>query len=145
MIGRKEREIFATALDWHVEEEQKILEEYRALAAQLKTSPVSLLTDLILTDEDQHHLLLRNMAKKLKEPFNEKPVNEIEDVNLDELLQHTRRLREREKETVESCLRLKSQIATEEPELFDAILDALIFDSEKHQRLLLAVEKMLEV
>jgi len=31
-----------------------------------------------------------------------------------------------------------------EPEIFEAIFDALIYDSEKHQRLLLAVEKTIK-
>ncbi len=50
-------------------------------------------------------------------------------------------MREHEKETVQVCGKLKSQMNIKEPELFEAILEALIFDSEKHQRLLLAVEK----
>jgi hypothetical protein len=39
---------------------------------------------------------------------------------------------------------LKSQKNLKEPEIFKAILDALIFDSEKHQRLLLAVEETIK-
>ena len=58
MTRQKEKELFAKALEWHVGEEQRILEKYRTLTSRLKGSSVSLLTDLILTDEDQHHSLL---------------------------------------------------------------------------------------
>ncbi len=144
MTRQKERELFAKALEWHVGEEQRILEEYRTLTSRLKGSSVSLLTDLILTDEDHHHALLQKMVKKLREPAGGKTRSTLEDDNFEGLLQETRKLREHEKETVQVCRKLKSQMNLKEPELFEAILDALIFDSEKHQRLLLAVEKTIK-
>jgi rubrerythrin len=144
MTQQKEREIFAKALEWHVGEEQRILDEYRTLTSRLKGSSVSLLTDVILTDEDQHHALLQKVVKKLREPAGGKTKIAMEDDYHEGLLQETRKLREHEKETVQVCRKLKSQMNMKEPELFEAILDALIFDSEKHQRLLLAVEKTIK-
>jgi rubrerythrin len=144
MTRQKEREQFAKALEWHVGEEQRILDEYRTFTSRLKGSSVSLLTDLILTDEDQHHALLQKMVKILREPAGGKTRDMLEDDNLEGLLQETRKLREHEKETVQVCRNLKSQMNLQEPEPFEAILDALIFDSEKHQRLLLAVEKTIK-
>ncbi|MBI2348714.1 MAG: hypothetical protein HYV05_08685 [Deltaproteobacteria bacterium] len=47
----------------------------------------------------------------------------------DELLRQTRRLREHER-------------SSEEKELFDTLLDVMILDSEKHERLLAAIERM---
>ncbi len=144
MTRQKEKEIFAKALEWHVGEEQRILEEYRTLTSRLKGSSVSMLTDLILTDEDHHHALLQKMVKKLREPAGGKPRSTLENDNFEGLLRETRKLREHEKETVQVCRKLKSQMNLKDPEPFEAILDALIFDSEKHQRLLLAVEKTIK-
>lgn len=144
MNDKKEREIFAANLDRHVEAEGKILEEYRTLAGNFEDGPISFLIDLILTEEEQHHFLLRTMAKRLREPFKKREGEELESVNRDELLQHTQRLRGHEQETINNCQSLKSQIPSEEGDLFDALLDAMILDSEKHQRLLLAVEKLIK-
>ena len=144
MTRQKEKELFAKALEWHVGEEQRILEEYRTLTSRLKGSSVSMLTDIILTDEDQHHALLQKMVKKLREPAGGKTRSTLEDDNFEGLLHETRKLREHEKETVQVCRKLKSQMNMKEPEIFEAIFDALIYDSEKHQRLLLAVEKTIK-
>ena len=144
MTRQNERELFAKALEWHVGEEQRILEEYRTLTSRLKGSSVSMLTDIILTDEDQHHALLQKMVKKLREPAGGKTRSTLEDDNFEGLLHETRKLREHEKETVQVCRKLKSQMTMKEPEIFEAIFDALIYDSEKHQRLLLAVEKTIK-
>ncbi len=144
MTRQNERELFAKALEWHVGEEQRILEEYRTLTSRLKGSSVSMLTDIILTDEDQHHALLQKMVKKLREPAGGKTRSTLEDDNFEGLLHETRKLREHEKETVQVCRKLKSQMNMKEPEIFEAIFDALIYDSEKHQRLLLAVEKTIK-
>jgi rubrerythrin len=144
MTRQNERELFAKALEWHVGEEQRILEEYRTLTSRLKGSSVSMLTDIILTDEDQHHALLQKMVKKLREPAGGKTRSTLEDDNFEGLLHETRKLKEHEKETVQVCRKLKSQMNMKEPEIFEAIFDALIYDSEKHQRLLLAVEKTIK-
>jgi rubrerythrin len=142
MNGKKERETFAANLDRHVEEEGKALDAYRTLAGKLGDGSISFLIDLILTEEEQHHFLLRSMAKRIREPL-EKETGGLDHVDRDELLQHTRRLWEHEQETINSCRALKSEIPVDEGDFFDGLLDAMILDSEKHQRLLSAVEKMI--
>ena len=59
------RESFVASVDRHVEAEGRILEEYRALAEKIPDGPIGMLVDLILTEEEQHHFLLRTMAKHL--------------------------------------------------------------------------------
>jgi hypothetical protein len=50
----------------------------------------------------------------------------------------------KEQAVVAACLSLKGQACWENEDVVDAFLDALVMDSEKHQRLLLAVEKAIE-
>ncbi|MBI3060682.1 MAG: hypothetical protein HYY83_01685 [Deltaproteobacteria bacterium] len=143
MMDKKGRESFAASLDRHVEAEGKILDEYRALAEKMADGPVGLLVDLILTEEEQHHFLLRTMAKHLRQsPAGEAKGFEAKGLMRDELLRQTRRLREHERETISACGNLKSQVSSEEKELFDTLLDVMILDSEKHERLLAAIERM---
>ncbi len=144
MKRQKERELFAKALEWHVGEEKKILEEYRTLATRLMGTPASLVAELILEDEHQHHALLLQVVNQLRQPAKERTKCIILDDNPEALLQETRKLREHEKESVQVCRKLKSQMNLTESEIYEAVLDALVSDSEKHQRLLLAVEKSIK-
>lgn len=141
MTLTQERALFAKALEWHAGQEGTILEEYRTLTSRLQGSSVRMLTELILTDEEQHHNLLLKVVKQLRRPAGGRTKRIGQNDNLEGLIQETQKLREHEKETVQVCRKLKSQINLKESELYEAILDALIFDSQKHQRLLLAVEK----
>jgi hypothetical protein len=54
------------------------------------------------------------------------------------------RLRMKEQGVVAACRSLKSQACWQNGKIADAFLDALVMDSEKHQRLLLAVEEAIE-
>jgi hypothetical protein len=133
------------ALERHVVEEEHILAEYRNLAGMLKEGPAGLLVHFIFTDEDYHHFLLREMAKRLREPPEWEATTAIEGASQAELQNLVKGLIKHEETTVDECRRLKTQIATEETELFDALLDALISDSGKHQRLLLTLENTVKV
>jgi hypothetical protein len=143
-MDEKGREFFAESLDRHVEAEGKILEEYRALSEKIADGPVGMLVDLILTEEEQHHFLLRTMAGHLRQSLTAGTKRfEAGEVVQDELMRQTQRLRGHERETISACRNLKSQLSSEEKELFDALLDVMILDSEKHERLLSAIEKMI--
>jgi len=145
MDTKKEREIFAASLDRHVAAEGEILNEYRDLAEKVGDGPVEMLIDLILTEEEQHHFLLRTMAERIREPFKKRDREEVSSVvDRQELLRQTQRLREHETQTMDVCRNLKSQLPLEDADLFDALLDMMILDSEKHWKLLLAVEKMIK-
>ena len=144
MDDTKGQESFAASLDRHVETEGRILEEYRALSEKIADGPVGMLVDLILTEEEQHHFLLRTMAKRLREPLRQRAEEELSwAVDRHEVARHAQKLRQHERETIAACRQLKNQLPAEDAEFFDAILDAIILDSEKHQRLLLAVDQII--
>ena len=139
----KRREICAATLDQHVETESGILEEYRKLAGPIESGPARFLLDVILHDEDRHHGLLRMMAKYLR--IKNRRKNALPwVVDPYELSRHMRKLQEHERETIAACRELKSETPPEESEFFSALLDALILDSEKHERLLLAIERIVQ-
>lgn len=136
-----ERESVAAEFDRHADEEAKILKQYRALAEQLPDGPMSVLIDHILTEEELHHFLLLSLAKWLREPPAEDagPRGELRE----DLLQRTRRLQEHERETIDACNTLKSQLPGGDRDLLGTLLDAMALDSEKHHRLLAAVLRMM--
>ena len=69
----------------------------------------------------------------------------MQGVNREELLQQTEKHRKHEQKSIDAYRNLKSQLSGEDRELLDSLLDGLILDSEKHDRLLLAIEKMIKV
>ncbi|MBI4526618.1 MAG: hypothetical protein HY695_22690 [Deltaproteobacteria bacterium] len=93
MKGKNKREILAAHFDHHAKNEGEVLEEYRNLAKKLEPGPASLLTDLILTDEAQHHFLLRMIAKWLRNPLKDGEMVQLEWIDRNDLLQHIRELR----------------------------------------------------
>ena len=141
MSPDKQREICAACLDQHVETESAIMEEYRALAGPIESGPIRFLIDFILHDEERHHGLLRMMAKYLRIKNRRKSALPWV-IDPQEFARHMHKLQEHERETITACRDLKSQVPPEESEFFSALLDALILDSEKHERLLLAVERL---
>lgn len=137
----KQREIWAACLDQHVETESAIMEEYRALAGPIESGPIRFLIDFILHDEERHHGLLRMMAKYLR--IKNRRTDKLPWViDRRELERRMQTLRAHEQETIVVCRDFKSQIPPDESEFFGALLDAIILDSEKHERLLLAVERL---
>jgi hypothetical protein len=141
MSSDKQRELCAACLDQHVEAESGIMEEYRALAGPIESGPIRFLIDYILHDEERHHGLLRMMAKHVR--IKNRRRQELSwVVDRDELIRHMQKLQEHERETITACRDLKSRLPSDENEFFGALLDALILDSEKHERLLLAVERI---
>ena len=143
MANKNDREILAAALERHVMEEDQILQEYRKLSDKLTKSSLRVLVDHIVTEEEMHHFLLRTLADWLRTP----PTREVSlaEQGLDRgaVLERTRALQEHEKKTIEACRGLRSQLSGADGELFDTLLDAVALDSEKHHRLLAAVEKLI--
>ena len=143
---QKERESLAARLDRHADEEDKILTEYRQMVSTAGEGPVSFLMDLILTDEEFHHFLFRTMAKWLTEPSKR---GELLTGDREEFVRQGQTLWKHEEETINECGALRSRFQSELAEptealLFDALLGVMISDSEKHQRLLSVVEKMIK-
>ena len=141
--AEKQRELCAACLDQHVETESSIMAEYRAFAGPIESGPIRFLIDFILHDEERHHGLMRMMAKYLR--IKNRPRNAMPWViDPHEFARHIRKLQDHERETIAACRDLKSQVPPNDSEFFSALLDALILDSEKHERLLLAVERMVK-
>jgi hypothetical protein len=66
-----------------------------------------------------------------------------ERANRAELLRLTRLLQQHERETVDACRRLQPRSSNQLAVFMGTLLDAMALDSEKHEKLLLAIEKML--
>lgn len=143
MKGEGGREALAREFDRHRAEEGEILEHYHALSDQLGRGPLGLLINHIATEEEMHHFLLGTLADWLRTPVAPDEALSERRVDRDALLRQTRMLRGHEKHTIETCRGLQAQLSGDEGELFDTILEAIASDSEKHQRLLETVEKLI--
>lgn len=141
-MEKQEREALAAKFERHADEEGKILGEYRSFAESLKGGPAAFLIDLILTEEELHHLLLKNTAKWLRQPPTSAGAATPAGVG-GALVRRTKQLQEHEKETIDSCKSLQKTLSGADADLLSSILDVMALDSEKHYRLLLTVEKML--
>jgi len=142
-LAADKRELCAACLDQHVETESGIMDEYRKLAGPIESGPARFLIDIIIHDEERHHGLLRMMAKYLRiKNRRDKALPWV--IDPVELARHMRKLQEHERETIAACRELKQQTPPDESEFFGALLDTLILDSEKHERLLGAIEKLVK-
>ena len=142
MTDTNDREAVAAALERHVKEEDEILLEYRKLSDRLTESPLSVLVDHIVTEEEMHHFLLSTLCDWLRAPADAVESLSAQGVDCDAILQQAAALKQHERKTVEACRELKSRIVDDDHELFDAILEAVALDSEKHHLLLTAVERL---
>jgi rubrerythrin len=143
MGSAAERKALAHEFERHIEEEGEIVEKYHALSDKLTDDRLSVLVNHIATEEEMHHFLLRTLADWLQAPAPRAETRVASGPDRDELLRVTRMLRGHEKKTTEACRGLKSRLSDDEGELFEAVLDAIILDSEKHHRLLATVEKLI--
>jgi hypothetical protein len=141
--SKNERESLAATFDRHAAEEGKILAEYRTLSEKLGDSPAGFLVSHILTEEEMHHLLLTTVAKWLREHPSSQERVVPQGVNVAALHRLTQTLQKHETETIEACRQLKSQLPPTDGDLLGTLLDVVMSDSEKHHRLLSAVEKMI--
>ncbi|MBI1997842.1 MAG: hypothetical protein HYS66_15405, partial [Deltaproteobacteria bacterium] len=108
--------------------------------------PVSLLLDWVVIEEEAHHTILSNIIHSLKQTVQKGSETGADGVETERetMLCWVKRLTMKEQTVVADCRSLKSQARWENGGVVDAFLDALIMDSEKHQRFLLAVEKAIE-
>jgi hypothetical protein len=145
MSSDSERKTLAAKFERHADEEGQILAEYRTLAEKLGNSSAGNLVSHILTEEELHHLLLRTMATWMRERPWELERAVPPDADRSRLLHLTQLLQKHERETIDACRATHAQLSGERAELFKALLEAMVLDSEKHHRLLGAVERLLLV
>jgi hypothetical protein len=143
MGSANERETLAAEFDRHVAEEDEILKEYRTLSDKLTEGPLRVLVDHIVTEEEMHHFLLRTLSDWLRTP--PAPSRSLTDHGLDRdaIMRYTTALQDHETKTIEACRSLRSRLSSDEGEIFEALLDAIALDSEKHYRLLTTLGKMI--
>jgi rubrerythrin len=144
--AKKERELLVAGLKNLLRKESKIVEEYRALAEMFEGIPVSLLLDWVIIEEEAHHTILINIIHSLKQTARKGSETDADGLETERetMMCWVKRLRMKEQTVVAVCRSLKSQACWENGNVVDAFLDALIMDSEKHQRFLLAVEKTVD-
>jgi bacterioferritin (cytochrome b1) len=140
-----EREALAAKFERHADEEGKILLEYRALAEKLGNSCAGNLVSHILTEEELHHLLLRTMAEWMRERPAELERGIPPDADRPNLVRLTQLLQMHERKTIDECRATRAQLSGDNAELFSTLLEAMVLDSEKHHRLLDAVERLLRL
>lgn len=143
MSGKNDRKSLAATFERHAGEEGKILAQYRLLSEQLGDSPSGFLVNHILTEEEMHHLLLTTVASWLRQHASGDEPAVPAGADTAALLKLTRALREHETETIYACRALKTQLPAQERDLIGTLLDVVSLDSEKHQRLLAAIEHLL--
>jgi hypothetical protein len=144
MSGQTDRISLAAQFERHANEEDRILTEYRVLSEKLGDSSAGNLVSHILTEEELHHLLLRTLARWMRETQTEQARAVPQDADRAELLRLTRKLQKHEIDTIDHCRVVKSQLSGESAELLGTLLEAMVLDSEKHHRLLGAVETLLQ-
>jgi len=144
MDAKKERALFAAALERHLEEENRMLEEYRNLSELVKGIPAGLLVYWIIGEEELHNTILNTIIKAVKLPLEKKKGNGSSGAGMDrdQILRWTLRLRSKERVVSAGYRHLNSQVSWEEGNLFEVLLDVMITNSERHRGLLLEVEKM---
>ena len=146
MNAKKERDLLVAGLEGLLQKQSKVLDDYRALAEMLEGIPVGLLLDWVVIEEEAHHTLLINIIHSLKRIAQKGSENSVDGVEMerDTMLCWVGRLRMKEQTIVAACRTLKGRACWENGNVVDAFLDALVMDSEKHQRFLLAVEKAIK-
>ncbi len=143
MDSNDHQQRLAAQFDQHVEEEGRILQQYRCLGEKISGGTVGFMIDSILAEEEMHHLMLRTMGKWLRDPDSAKDESLLSGEERAEMQRLTEELARHEFETVQACRKLKDELYEGERDLLGTLLDAMVLDSEKHHRLLSAIAKML--
>ncbi|MBW2287137.1 MAG: hypothetical protein JRG90_04855 [Deltaproteobacteria bacterium] len=142
MNSDSRREALADEIDRHIGAEEAILQEYHVLVDQLPDGPLSILINQITTEEEMHHFLLSTLAEWLRAEPDTDPGRLLEGIDRNAISDRARALQGHEQATIDACSELKQQVQDEPDELLAALLDVLILDSQKHHRLLAALDRI---
>lgn len=142
MNDEDQREALADEIERHIRVEDAILKEYHALSDKLPDGPLSVLINQVTTEEEMHHFLLATLAEWLRGTPDEGPSAQSLGVERDVIVQHARLLQHHEKETILACEALRSQVKGQQGEIYEALLDVMILDSQKHHRVLQALANL---
>ena len=142
MNSDNRREALADEIERHIGAEEAILKEYHVLVDQLPDGPLSILVNQITTEEEMHHFLLSTLAEWLRSEPDTDPSSLLEGIDRSAISDRARMLQNHEQATIDACSELKQQVQDEPEELLEALLDVLILDSQKHHRLLAALDRI---
>jgi rubrerythrin len=129
MNVKKERELLVTGLEKLLQKQNKVVDDYRALAEMLEGIPVALLLDWVVIEEEAHHTLLIKIIHSLKQIAQKESENSANGAEMerDTMLCWVGRLRMKEQTIVAACRALKSQACWEKGDLADAFLHAWLW------------------
>jgi hypothetical protein len=136
------REALADEIERHIGAEEEILQEYHVLVDQLPEGPLSILVNQITTEEEMHHFLLSTLAEWLRSEPEIDASSLLAGLDRSAIADRARLLQDHEQATIDACSELKEQVQDEPGELLEALLDVLILDSQKHHRLLAALDRI---
>jgi len=144
--SKNQRRVLTAGLESLLRSGSKIGDEYDALAELLEDAPAGLFLAWVVIEQEAHHNILYNIIRFLKHSAPEGSVPRVDavDMHREAMLCWVNRLKTNEQAVVTSCRSLKRLANGVNEELVDTLLDALVMDSQKHQRVLAAVEKAIE-
>ena len=136
-------ELLLSALQSHTANETKGLAEYRRIAQTSSDPVVRLLMDLVLEDEERHHVLMERLAARLRDDLLWTHSSEALPTSHDETVSPTREEWEAIRSLVyqeQDGIRHLRALDVQSEGLYEGLpsllLETMIMDSEKHERIL---------
>jgi uncharacterized protein with von Willebrand factor type A (vWA) domain len=148
--GDSEVERLMNKFESHEEEEKEFLHQYKEIAGKSKSRFVKFLLQLIISDEEKHHLVTHAMVSTLQGSLRwTQPADAIGSLHeaeeeKDELLKLTQAFIRLEKKGVKEYKKLNKECRDYYHGLFGLLLDTMIQDSDKHIRILQFLQKKLK-
>jgi bacterioferritin (cytochrome b1) len=131
----------------HEGEEEKVLKEYRKVAAETQNPLIKTLLQLIITDEEKHRGILHSMLSTLRGDLNwthpEDALSGLYEIGAakERLLQVTDGFIQLEKEGMQECKELVTESKRYHQGVFTLLLRCMMNDSEKHIAILEFLKK----
>jgi bacterioferritin (cytochrome b1) len=122
----------------HENEEEKVLKEYRKVAAEVQNPLIKTLLELIITDEEKHRVILHSMLSTLRGDLNwtrpEDAITGLYEIGAakETLVDATEAFIRLEKEGMQECRGLVTESKRYHQGVFTLLLRCMMNDSEKH-------------
>lgn len=134
----------------HEAEEEKVLKEYRKVAAETQNPLIKTLLQLIITDEERHRAIIHSMLSTLRGDLNwtrpEDAITGLYEIGgaQERLIQVTEAFIRLEKEGMQECKELVTESKRYHQGIFTLLLHCIMSDSEKHIDILEFLRKALK-
>jgi bacterioferritin (cytochrome b1) len=134
----------------HESEESKFLAQYKEVAAKTRNPLVKFLLQMIISDEEKHHAATHAMAATLQADLNwSDPDGSLRGLfdlgeEKDRLLQITRDFIRVERKGIKKYRELIKSSKGYYRELFVVLFESMVYDSEKHIKMLEFLRERLE-